>query len=146
MSSLTEITLTEKYHNAAVIQTLLQVDTSHPEYDLENMMWPDEQKKLKNIVKKIKKNVNEITYKRKKYGVGRLYPTPYKASYQSMFNVIRRLVLNGKATSLDIVNAHPTMLKQALEKFSPGYAKPFMDVYVNEREDCLNACGSSAYT
>ena len=132
------ITLSETYYNMERIKILEKVDTSHPEYDLENMMWPTEQKKLTNIVKKSKKNVNTISYKQPSYGVGRYYPTPYKSSYQSMYNVIRRLVLDGKATSLDIVNAHPIILKQTLEKFSPGFKKPYLDWYVNEREDFLN--------
>jgi hypothetical protein len=132
------ITLSETYYNMEVIKTLLNVDTSHPEYDLEDMMWPSEQAKLANIRKKSIKNVNTVTYKQASYDVGRRYPTPYKCSLQSMYNRIRRLVLDGKATGLDIVNAHPTILKQTLEKFSPGFKKPHLDLYVNERRETIH--------
>jgi hypothetical protein len=58
-------------------------------------------------------------------------------SFKSMYNVIRRLVLDGKATSLDIVNAHPTILKQSLETYAPEFLHPYLDMYVNTREVCL---------
>ena len=139
MTSMPEsITLSETYYNMEVINTLLNVDTSHPEYDLEDMMWPSEQAKLANIRKKSVNNVNIVTYKQASYDVGRRYPTPYKRSLQSMYNRIRRLVLGGKSTGLDIVNAHPTILKQTLEKFSPGFKKPHLDLYVNERRDTIH--------
>ena len=132
------INLTEIYYEQKVIQQLLLVDTSHPEYDHENMMWSEEQAKLRDIVKKTKSSyVNTITYKVKPYGVGRMYPTPYQASYQSMYNVIRRLVLNGKATSLDIVNAHPTILKNYIEYHAPDFEHPYLSKYVEGREICL---------
>ena len=72
MSSQTKITLSGKYYNAEVIHTLLKVDTSHQEYDHKNVMWPDKQLNLKEIVEKNKKYVNNITYALKTYGVGRI--------------------------------------------------------------------------
>ena len=45
--------------------------------------------------------------------------------------------MDGNATSLDIVNAHPTILKQSLETHAPKFLHPYLDRYVNTREDCL---------
>ena len=81
--------------------------------------------------------MNKVTYKLKMYGkvgVGRRYPTPFKETYQTMKSRLRRLVMDGKTISLDIVNAHPSLLKQLIYKNSPGFELPHLKRYVEESE------------
>ena len=59
--------------------------------------------------------MNTIEYKVKPYGVGRRYPHGKHNSYQGMYNVARRLVLDGKATSIDGKNMHPVILNQLVK-------------------------------
>jgi hypothetical protein len=51
------IDLTEKYYNTCVIDTLLNVDTRHTDYDKELLMWDTEQTKLKSLIKGSKKKL-----------------------------------------------------------------------------------------
>ena len=127
------IKLTETYYNTDVIRTLLKVNTEHPDYNHEIMMWKSEQDKLKNVLAKSKDGKNVVEYSLKKYGVGRLYPTPFKNSYQSMYNTIRRLVIDGNCTSVDLVNAHPTILKQLINQHANLEFRNLAK-YVNDRE------------
>jgi hypothetical protein len=77
------------------------------------------------------------------YGVGRMYPTPYNA-YQSMFNVIRHLVIDGNLTSIDLVNCQPTFLVQLCEKHGNKYNPKYLKHYVNDRDkvrsNIMNKC------
>jgi hypothetical protein len=69
------------------------------------------------------------------YGVGRLYAVSHKNTYQSMFNITRRLVIDGNLTSIDLVNAQPTFLVQLCVKHGDeGYIPKYLKHYVNERD------------
>ena len=131
------ITLTEKYYNTDAIDFLLSIDTTHPDYDLKNMMWPTEQMKLQEIKNNIVNNSQTIEYKVKKYEVGRLYPTPYP-SYQNMYNIIRRVVIDGNLSSVDIVNAHPTFMTQLCKRYAQGYEPELLNMYVQDRNAMRN--------
>ena len=129
----TQLTLTETYYNMDVIKTLLNVNCNHPDYDHDNLMWESEQNKLKNIMKHSKDGINKVVYKLKNYNVGRMYPTPFKDTYQSMYSKIRRLVIDGNMTSLDIVNCHPSILKQLMERHTI-YKYKLLNEYVSDRD------------
>jgi len=137
MADFREITLTETYHNFDIIKTLCKVDTSHPEYDATNMMWKTEQAKCLAILKRATKiRTNKVNYKQAPYGVGRLWAKPYDASLQSMYKRIRRLVLNGQVTSVDVSNCEPTLLHELLGKYAHQNVPP-LNKYVKNRESIL---------
>ena len=130
------ITLTEKYYNTDAIDYFLLIDTTHPDYDKKNMMWPTEQIKLQEIKNNIVNNRQTIEYKVKKYEVGRLYPTPFRNTYQSMYNIIRRVVIDGNLSSVDIVNAHPTFMIRLCENY--GFDTRVLQMYVDDRDNVRN--------
>ena len=118
MNSYTQssIILTEKYYNMKVIDKLFSVNTNLPGYD-DEFMWSNEQNKLRETKNNQINDCQKVEYKMKEYGVGRMYPIPYKSTYQSMYNVIRRLVIDGNLTSIDLVNCQPTFFVQLCEKY-----------------------------
>jgi hypothetical protein len=95
-------------------------------------MWYNEQNKLREIKNNQINDCQKVEYKMKEYGVGRMYPIPYKNTYQSMYNVIRRLVIDGNLTSIDLVNCQPTFLVQLCEKYD--FFPKYLRHYVNERD------------
>jgi len=138
------ITLKEYYYNIDPLNLLLQVDTTHPDYDEENMMWSAEQMKIQNLMKKWKYDgkanayYNNVDYKVKDYckiTLGRMYPDNVKGSYQNMFNTLRRLVIDGNLYSLDIENAHPTLLEQCCAKV--GYISIPLNIYNKNRKKVI---------
>ena len=137
------IDLTEKYYNTTVIDTLLNVDTKHIDYDKELLMWDTEQTKLKSLIKGSKKKSNyyekNINYKVKEYTkitVGRMYPVDIKSSYQGIWGVIRRLVSNGNHLGIDIENAQPNILYQCCVKYC-NYIPPNLSIYIGDRKKSL---------
>ena len=129
------ITLNETYHNFSIIEDLCKVDTRHPDYDNDRMLYPTERKKLRDIVRRARNGVNTVEYRLKPYKVGRYYPKDGRACYQSMYNVVRRLVLDGKATSIDGVNIQPTLLNQLVKRYS-DQSFECLNKYVTDREAC----------
>ena len=124
-------TLTETYHRMDRLNTLISVDTTHPDYDHVNMMWVDEQEKLKNMKNYANtQGENAVVYKRKTYGehtIGRQYVSPFTNSHQSTHGPIRRLCIHGFETSIDIVNCHPTLVQQLVKKYDYGTKYPNLD-------------------
>jgi hypothetical protein len=134
MSSITQssIILSEKYYNMEVIDKLISVNTTLPGYD-DELMWSNDQNKLREIKNNQINGCQTIEYKLVDYGVGRLYPTPYN-TYQSMYNVIRRLVIDGNLISIDLVNTHPTFVVQLCKKHAGKYSLKYLNLYVNDRD------------
>ena len=130
------ITLNEHYYNYKIIEDLLRVDTGDPKYDSENLLWVSEQTKLRNIDKHTREGVNRIEYRLPSYGLGRLVPKDGRSSYQAMFNVVRRLVLDGKATSVDGCCMQPALLAGLLEKYTkPREELSCLAKYVADTKD-----------
>ena len=125
------ITLKEKYFKLDVLQSLSKVNVYDDNYDKENLMWRDEKLKVERLLKYAnKKGENTIVYTKKDYGIGRFYPcgdTKNIFCYQNLYNVIRRLVINGNYTSVDLVNAHPRILAQLCDKY--GIKSEFIKEY-----------------
>jgi hypothetical protein len=74
------------------------------------------------MIKYTKRNsCNSVTYKKKEYGIGRFYPDGETKSiygYQNIKTAIRRLVIDGKLKSLDLVFAHVNILNQLCDKYN----------------------------
>jgi hypothetical protein len=144
MNTQSSIILTEKYYNMEVIEKLLSVNTTLPGYDDDTMMWTNEQNKLREIKKNQINGCQTVEYKQKEYCVGRMYPIPFKNTYQSMYNIIRRLVIDGNLTSIDLVNAHPTFVVQLCKKHGGKYNPKYLNLYVNDRDkvrsDIMSKC------
>jgi len=139
----TSITLKEKYYNKEVINTLLQVDTNHVDYDNKNMLWGAEQTRLKQFFKGAKKTDNamekEVTYKVKEYKkitIGRLYPSNTKICFQNTWGLVRRLVSNGNHIGIDLENSQPKILLQCCLKYCQ-YHPINLSVYVGDRKRIL---------
>jgi hypothetical protein len=144
MSIITQssIILNEKYSNMEVIHKLLSVNTTLPGYD-DELMWTNDQNKLREIKNNQINGCQTVEYELVDYGVGRMYPTPYNA-YQSMFNVIRRLVIDGNLTSIDLVNCQPTFWVQLRVKHGGDYNPKYLKHYVNDcdkvRSNIMSKC------
>ena len=143
MNTQSSIILTETYYNMEVIEKLLDVNTTLPGYD-DTMMWTNEQNKLREIKNNQINGCQTAEYKQKEYCVGRMYPIPYKNTYQSMYNIIRRLIIDGNLTSIDLVNAHPTFVVQLCKKHGGIYNPKYLNLYVNDRDkvrsDIMSKC------
>ena len=122
--NINEFSLCEKYYNSSVIDSLLEVDTTISGYDSKNLMWVTEQKKLKKIKKFMSKKTqsNTLIYKKTLYKdipYGRYFLKSEKyndAGFQNLHSTIRRLLMDGKYTSFDMVSAQPTILSQLCHK------------------------------
>ena len=115
------ITLNEKYFNRSVLHDLSTVKFNSDGYDDSTLIDKDDVSKIIRMIKYTKKNsCNSVTYKKKEYGIGRYYPDPATKNiygYQNIKSAIRRLVIDGKLKSLDLVNAHVNILNQLCEKY-----------------------------
>lgn len=88
---------------------------------------------LQNYKNKIKKNVVEVEYKRKKEDIGgRLYSS---GCIQHMIKPIRNYLLNGTLTDIDIVNCHPTIIKYLFDTYN--IQDIFLNEYINDREETM---------
>jgi hypothetical protein len=116
-----------------VIDKLLSVNTTLPGYH-DELMWSNDQNKLREIKNNQINSCQTVEYKMGDYGVGRLYPVPHENTYQSMFNIMRRLLIDGNLTSVDLVNCQPTFLVKLCEKHGYGYIPKYHKHYVNERD------------
>lgn len=129
-----QITLKEKYFNKDVLTTLSKVNVDADTYDKDLLMWREEKTKVDRMLKYCnQKGDNTIVYKKKEYGFGRFYPCADSKNiycYQNVYNIVRRLVINGHYDSIDLVNAHPRILAQLCDKakikckFIKEYADP----------------------
>ena len=135
MSSIIQLSiiLTEKYYNMDVIDKLLSVNTTLPGYH-DELMWSNDQNKLREIKNNQINSCQTVEYKMGDYGVGRLYPVSHKNTYQSMFNIMRRLLIDGKLTSVDLVNCQPNFMVQSYEKYGKGYLPNKLKEYVTDRD------------
>ena len=115
------ITLNEQYFNINVLTEFSTVKYNAEDYDTENLIDKEDVSKINRMLKYTKRNsCNSITYKKKEYGIGRFYPdsdTKNIYGYQNIKSKIRRLVVNGKLKSIDLVNAHVNILSQMCTKY-----------------------------
>ena len=91
-------------------------------YDDSTLIDKDDVSKIQRMIKYTKRNsCNSVTYKKKEYGIGRFYPDGETKSiygYQNIKTAIRRLVIDGKLKSLDLVFAHVNILNQLCDKYN----------------------------
>ena len=115
-----QLTLKETYFEKHVLQLLAKVDVHAETYDTDTLMWKEEKTKIERMLKYCnKKGENTIIYKKKEYGFGRFYPCAESKNtycYQNVYNIVRRLIVNGHYDSIDLVNAHPRILAQLCDK------------------------------
>lgn len=130
----TEYVFTEYYDNIDYINRIIKLNTSHKNYDKENMIWPNEITKLAHIRNNIKNGKATITYRKKEYGYGRFYATT--TSLQCLYGILRKKFINGKLEELDITSAHQSILLQIADHF--GFDAINIKKYVTNKNDILS--------
>jgi hypothetical protein len=129
-----EYTFTEYYDNNDYINRIIRLNTSHKNYDKDNMIWPAELTKLARIRNNIKDGKATITYRKKEYGYGRYYATT--PSLQCLFGILRKKFINGKLEELDISSAHQSILFQIAAHFN--YDAINIKKYITDKNSILS--------
>lgn len=147
-----EYKFTETYYGIDKIINLSMVDTNLEGFDkVKNGMYEEEVPKMKIISKYTSKNTsNSIkhSYAKKVYDIskneqvvcGRYYFNNASKDkvygLQNIYNVIRRLAMNGQYTSIDMVNAHPNLLSQLCAAYNVECTK--LNNYITNRNKYIN--------
>jgi len=89
---------------------------------------------LLNIESRLNKNTNQLKtiYNKSESGLGRMYSD---IGLQRINNEIKCYISGEFYQDVDIVNCHPVILQQILEK--NGYVNKFLNEYTNDRELCI---------
>jgi len=111
-------TLNEKIYNTEVINVLTKLDPTAPGYNKINDCFDtDSIIALKKLKKHYGKDGHLVNYSKKtnKAKKGRYYINNKKKDdttcLQTIYKVVRRLLLNGQCVSIDMVNAHIEIIK-----------------------------------
>ncbi len=99
-----------------------------------NKTFESEKQQLQMLNKLIKNNKLKVTYKRPKYGLGRVYPNK-SLSLCSLRRKIRRTLAVGNYVDIDIANAHPEILNQLC--VHNNIKTKYLNHYVSNREKIL---------
>ena len=138
--------LTETIYNASVLKQLMEIDTTHPDYDETIHLWPSEISKIEKIFKHGKYNAKDDTlvlpqvYAQKtyeRYDGGRKYLKKDRAGFQNLYKPLRILGMNGKYVSIDAVNCHPRLLYDLCAKHC-GYISIELSMYINNRDRIID--------
>jgi hypothetical protein len=111
-------TLNEKVYNQEVLQVLTRLDPTKPGYTKINDCFDaDSITALKKLKKHYGKDGHIVNYSKKvnKAKKGRYYINNKKkddtSCLQTIYKIVRRLLLNGQCVSIDMVNAHIEIMK-----------------------------------
>ena len=99
-----------------------------------NITFENEKQQLQMLNKLIKNNKLKVSYKRPKYGLGRVYPHK-SLSLCSLRREIRHTLAFGNYVDVDISNAHPEILNQLC--LNNNIKTKYLNQYVNNRDDIL---------
>jgi len=99
-----------------------------------NVTFENEKQQLQMLNKLIKNNKLKVSYKRPKYGLGRVYP--YKSlSLCSLRREIRHTLAVGNYVDIDVANAHPEILNQLC--VNNNIKTKYLNQYVSNRDAIL---------
>jgi hypothetical protein len=99
-----------------------------------NITFENEKQQLQMLNKLIKNNKLKVSYKRPKYGLGRVYPHK-SLSLCSLRREIRHTLAFGNYVDIDISNAHPEILNQLC--LNNNIKTKYLNQYVNNRDEIL---------
>jgi len=99
-----------------------------------SITFENEKQQLLLIKKLIKNNKLKVSYKRPKYGLGRVYPSK-SLSLCSLRREIRHTLANGIYVDIDIANCHPELLNQLC--IHHDIKTKYLNQYVENRSDIL---------
>ena len=125
-TELIDITILDKLINSTLLQTV--------SWSAGSTTYDNEKQQLLMLKKLVKSNKIKVSYRRPKYGLGRVYPSK-SLSLCSLRREIRHTLAFDKYVDIDIVNCHPEILKQVCDqnKIKTRYLKQ----YVENRESIL---------
>lgn len=99
-----------------------------------NITFENEKQQLQMLNKQIKNNKLKVSYKRPKYGLGRVYPHK-SLSLCSLRREIRHTLASGNYVDIDVSNAHPEILNQLCKH--NNIKTKYLSHYVNNRDEIL---------
>ena len=99
-----------------------------------NITFENEKQQLQMLNKLVKNNKLKVSYKRPKYGLGRVYPHK-SLSLCSLRREIRHTLAFGNYVDIDISNAHPEILNQLC--VNNNIKTKYLNQYVNNRDNIL---------
>lgn len=125
-TELIEMSILDKLINSTLLQTV--------EWTAGSIRFENEKHQLLMLKKQVKNGKLKVSYKKPKYGLGRVYPSK-SLSLCSIRREIRHTLAFGKYIDIDIANCHPELLKQICDnnKIKTRYLKQ----YVENREVIL---------
>jgi len=136
-----KITLTEKYVNMEVLNDFTNMKTNDPYYTYE-MLKKADITSISKLLKYVKNNEQTVIYEKRDYNYGRFYPrektTPY--CLQSMKKELRHILLSEKAFSIDLSNAHPTILIKLCKTYSDMKCVNIMEYTENRNIHLKEIC------
>lgn len=97
-------------------------------------VFESEKHQLLLLKKQIKNNKLKVSYKRPKYGLGRVYPNK-SLSLCSLRREIRHTLANGVYSDIDVANCHPEILNQLC--IHHGIQTKYLNQYVENRANIL---------
>ena len=99
-----------------------------------NVTFENEKQQLQMLNKLIKNNKLKVSYKRPKYGLGRVYPNK-SLSLCSLRREIRHTLAVGNYVDIDVANAHPEILNQLC--LNNNIKTKYLNQYVSNRDAIL---------
>ena len=139
------LSIKEVIFNPEVLNVLSSLDTTHANYNkIPDALYPDNVLLLKQLKKNSPRNLHNVTYKKTISGKGRYYKdnTFKKGDYghlQNCYNIVRRLLVNGKLIAIDMCNCHIEIIRN-LSRFLNLNEKKIeaINYYCNNRNKILN--------
>ena len=134
--SIFEIKDFEEDINTDLLNKLINSDLLHTvSWTAGSTTFDSEKHQLQLFKKMIKNNKLKVSYKRPKYGLGRVYP--YKSlSLCSIRRELRHTLAHGNYTDIDIENCHPVILNHLC--IHHNIETKYLQQYVNNRDNILN--------
>lgn len=138
------LSVVEFIYNNEVIDILSSLDYNEPNFNkIYDALYPDNINALKQLKKHSSRGRHNCCYKKAISGKGRYYlNNPKKNDYASLQNCngrVRRLIVNGKLTAIDLTNAHLEIIKN-LAKFLEIEKEKYdiLNYYCENRKQVLN--------
>jgi len=135
----TKITLKEQYTNIDFLTEIAGINKNNKLFIDRFGPYKSEITRIKKFVSDVKQNKNQtITYEKKDYNIGRFYPVEKSVNYclQQMPKEFRNICMDKTAFSIDLVNAHPTIMVQLCKKYKFNCRN--INDYINNRTEWLD--------
>jgi len=139
------LSVVEIFYNEEIINILSSLDFTAPNYNkIPDALYPENINSLKTIKKFSGRNRHNCSYIKTTIGKGRYYKdNKFKkgdyASLQNCYSKVRRLVINGNLTAIDMINAHLEIIKNLCRFLEiPDDKYDILNHYCENRNKILN--------